>query len=373
MRVVHVSEVGSGGVRGLLSCYATDQLRRGFDVHIVGNVQLADLPGEHHPWQGNRRHPVRAAIEIVKLQRLLSELRPDVVHLHSFFAGAFGRAYPGRCPFPVVYQPHSWAFDAVTSRWLRSSLVGFERWAGRRTDLLATNSQDEIDEARSRRIATPAVPLGVPVDLNWFVPLSPGDRKALRDSLGFDDRPVLLCLGRIARQKGYDILVRAWERRPIPGTVVHLVGPGPIRQLEALAPTQWGRTLYASGETRDPRLWLQAADLLLLPSRYEGQSVAVTEALACGLPVVAFDVNGARTAIVDGGDAAGAVVPVGNAQALLAEAGKRIDEPFLRESEALIARARAERDSAPSVILDRVVEAYRCAIGTQMAASARRG
>jgi glycosyltransferase involved in cell wall biosynthesis len=237
---------------------------------------------------------------------------------------------------------------------------------------LTTNSQDEINEARARRIPTPAVPLGVPVDLNWFEPLSAGDRKALRSSLGFDDRPVLLCLGRIARQKGYDILVRAWERRPIPGAVVHFVGPGPTRQLAALAPRQWGRTLHASGETQDPRVWLQAADLLLLPSRYEGQSVAVSEALACGLPVVAFDVNGARAAISDGGDAAGAVVPVGDADALLDEATKRIEEPFLRESEALIARVRAERDSAPAIILDRVVEAYRNALGAYAAASGRR-
>jgi glycosyltransferase involved in cell wall biosynthesis len=362
VRVVHVSEVGSGGVRGLLADYSADQLARGFDVHIVGGLPLAGIPGQFHEWHGNRHRPVRAALDALRLQRLLDDLSPDVVHLHSFFAGVFGRSYPGKCPYPVVYQPHGWAFDAVTRRSLRAALVRFERWAGRRTDVLATNSSDEIEEARSAGITTPAVPLGVPIDLDWFVPVSQGDRKALRTRLGFDDQVVLLCLGRVARQKGYDILVREWERQPIPGAAVYLVGAGSTRQFKAMAPTQWGRTVHAVGETDDARMWLQAADVLLLPSRYEGQSVAVSEALACGLPVVAFDVNGARAAVVEGGDPAGAVVARGDARAMLAEVARRVSEPFLRETEAIVARGRAERDSAPEQILDRLVDTYVSAI-----------
>lgn len=372
MRIVHVTEVNSGGVRGLLGSFAADQVNRGFDVHVVGDATLADFAGTHHLWRGSRRRPGNLVGDWTELRRILGELSPDVVHLHSFFAGAFGRVGPvARRRFPVVYQPHSWAFDAARARGTRAAIVRFERWAGRRTDFIATNSQDEIDEGRSQGIRAAAVALGVPVDLEWFTPVGVDERRSLRTKLRFGNRAALVCMGRLVRQKGYDILVRAWEREPIPGAAVYLVGAGRTGALSALAPTQWGKTIYAAGETDDPRSWLRAADLMLLPSRYEGQSVAVSEALACGLPVVAFDVNGARAAITREGDAAGAVVPVGDAPALLAEARRRVQEPCLRAAEAIVARARAERDSRPSLVFDRVLGVYEAAIAAHQAQNTR--
>lgn len=370
-----MSEVSRGGVRSLLADFTGDQVRRGYDVHVVGDPSLADLPGTHHSWRGGRRRPLSAPLDWLRLHRLLSRLAPDVVHLHSFFAGAFGRIRaPGGHRLPVVYQPHSWAFDAVQQRAGRAAVVTFERWAGRRgrTTLVATNCADEIAEARTVRIETSAVALGVPIDLEWFVPAGAQERAAIRTRLAMDDRTALVCLGRIVRQKGYDIVVREWERQPVPGAVLYLVGGGEPAALAALAPTQWNRSAFAVGETDDARSWLQAADLMLLPSRYEGQSVAVSEALACGLPVVAFDVNGARAAIVDGGPAAGAVVAAGDSAALLAQARRRVDEPGLRAREAVVARARAERDSSRQVVFDRVVAAYESAISTARKPGARR-
>ncbi len=366
MRVVHVTEVAAGGVRRLIADFTADQVRRGFDVHVVGDESLADLPGTHHRWQGSRRRPAWAPLDWGRLHRLLRDLRPDVVHLHSFFAGAFGRVAPtANRRYAVVYQPHSWAFDALESALARRAITAIERWAGGRTDLVATNCRDEIVEARAKGINTGAVPLGVPIDLEYFVPPLAEERAAVRARLGIDERAALVCMGRVVRQKGYDILVREWARQPVPGAVVYLVGAGSTGDLAAAAPGQWGDSLVAVGETDDPRAWLQAADLLLLPSRYEGQSVAVSEALACGLPVVAFDVNGARAAICDEGEAAGEVVPVGDATALLAQARHRLQNRALLAAESRTARARAERDNVASAVFDRVVLAYETAISAR--------
>lgn len=373
MRVAHVSEVSAGGVRRLLADFARDQVERGFDVHIVGDETLAELPGTHHLWRGSRRRPLSAGLDWVRLHRLLRDLDPAVLHLHSFFAGAFGRSapLPRRRRYAVVYQPHSWAFDALEQPLARSAIVGFERWAGRRTDLVTTNCADEITEAEKKGIDVAAVPLGVPIDLDHFVPVSSHDRQLQRARLGLGEAPALVCMGRVVRQKGYDIVVRQWERAPVPGAVLYLVGAGSTARLAATAPTEWGSTIVAVGQTDDPRGWLQAADLMLLPSRYEGQSVAVSEALACGLPVVAFEVNGARAAICDGGDAAGAVVPRGDAAALLAEARRRLEDRGLLEAEAKRARARAERDNVASVVLDRVTAAYETAVTAHRTAGRR--
>ena len=145
MRVVHVSEVSAGGVRRVLSDFAADQVARGFDVHVVGDPSLAAVAGTHHQWRGSRRRPATALTDLVRLHRLLAELSPDVIHLHSFFAGFFGRL-PGSMNHraPVVYQPHSWAFDAARARPTREAIVRFERWAASHTDLVTTNCHDEI-------------------------------------------------------------------------------------------------------------------------------------------------------------------------------------------------------------------------------------
>ncbi|WP_422678173.1 glycosyltransferase family 4 protein [Blastococcus brunescens] len=89
-----------------------------------------------------------------------------------------------------------------------------------------------------------------------------------------------------------------------------------------------GRTVLAVGGQDDVRPWLWASDLLLMPSRYETVGLCVAEAMACGVPVVATAVNGVRETVGSGtGEAAGAVVPVGDMTALLAETARRLADP----------------------------------------------
>ena len=102
-----------------------------------------------------------------------------------------------------------------------------------------------------------------------------------------------------------------------------LVGPGEQEGLRSAAPTTFGDNLLHVGAQDDVHPFLSRASVSVLPSRYEGQSVAMAESLACGVPVVMTDVNGAREAVAPpGGDTAGAVVPVGDMGAVLAEVAR---------------------------------------------------
>lgn len=168
----------------------------------------------------------------------------------------------------------------------------------------------------ARRVRT-AVPRGVPVsvlypgaDVQRFHPdLETGD---LRDMLGLDDRPVVVCVSRLVDRKGQDVLIRGMSRvrRTVPDAVLVIVGGGPaedrLRRLSAHAPS--GSVVFAGKvpEADLPRYYA-LGDVFAMPCRsrlagleVEGWGNVFIEAAACGRPVVVGDSGGASESLVDG-------------------------------------------------------------------------
>ncbi len=352
MRVLHVLEVSHGGVVSYVRSLASEQVLRGGDVHVLAPEAAGSLPGSVHRWAPRRRSPVSLHRARAELLGLVRTLQPDIVHLHSFFPGLLGRT--ARLAPCVVYQPHSWAFEAV--RWPFARWVArWERAALRRTDRLVVNCSAEAEEAARNGVAVEADVVGVPLDLDYFSPLTvprAGGNQVPQPNL-------LLCVGRISRQKGQEQLAAAWEAQPIPNALLVFVGPGDSNVLARAARNEFGRSIISAGSVEDVRPYLASASVSVLPSRYEGQSVAMAEAMACGVPVVMTDVNGAREAVApSGAEAAGAVVPVGDMKSLLREAARRLQEPDLLSREGSAGRARARDLFNVERVTERVQAAY---------------
>jgi glycosyltransferase involved in cell wall biosynthesis len=367
LRILHVSEVHWGGVVSLLDHFVTQQLRAGHDVHVLAPESMRRWPGaERHRWAVDRSHPQSVLRAVHQLRHTVAQVRPDVVHLHSFVAGFLGRLPELRAAgqhVPVVYQPHAWSTELLSAPVFSRAVRAAEQRAAAHTNLLVTNCHDEVESGRRLGVRLPFRELGVAVDLDRFHPVTEPERRAARARLGLETENLVLVLGRIARQKGQDQLVSAWERQHPSATVLALVGPGETGRLAGSAPRQWGTSIRVFGESLDVRTWLWAADLLLLPSRYETVGVAVAEAMATGLPVVATAVDGVEE-VVTGGclPAAGCVVPRGDMRALLAAVEQRLSQRHLWCAESRAARARAEMLFRPDVVAARLETAYREAI-----------
>lgn len=358
MRILHVAEVSHGGVVSLVRLFAQAQASEGHDVHLLLQPDVDAPAGRIHHWQPQRRRPWRLLREARNLQTTVLEVRPDVVHLHSFFPGLLGRLRP--LAGTVIYQPHSWSFQAVPFAAARRGVAGWERFATRRTAAVITNCEDEWNEAAAQGVQASAHVVGVPLDTERYSPVDAERQTRVRAELGITSRNVLVCVGRLSSQKGQDLLAAAWERQPLPDTTLFLVGPGDPAYLAELATESFGQSLVHVGSQDDVRPWLWAADLCVLPSRYEGQSVAMAEALACGLPVVMTDVNGAREAVAPSGqDAAGAIVPIGDMDALLAACASRIGpDGHLLDSEGAVARQRAVSLFDQATVMRRIEAVY---------------
>jgi glycosyltransferase involved in cell wall biosynthesis len=223
---------------------------------------------------------------------------------------------------------------------------------------MITNCHAEHAEGASHGIRAATSVVGLPLDTTHFAP-HPGNRTSLRAELGLDASFVVVCVGRISHQKGQRALAAAWEAAPLQDSVLVFVGPGDVDEIARAAPRTLGDSIVCTGPQDDVRAWLWAASVAVLPSLYEGQSVAMAEALACGLPVVMTDVNGAREAVCPPGEpASGAVVPVGDSTALLHELQQRRLAPEVVAAEARVARSRAVEMFDSATVMERIHAAY---------------
>lgn len=152
--------------------------------------------------------------------------------------------------------------------------------------------------------------------------------------------PVVLGVGRLHRQKGYDLLIEAFARSELPPEWrLVLVGEGPERRSLGGLIQRLGLQdrVQMPGEVSDPEAWLAKASIFVLSSRYEGFPNVVLEALACGTPVVAFDCpTGPRDIL---GEDAGILLPQEDVGGLARTIRRLADDPSQR---AMLSRSGAQ-------------------------------
>jgi glycosyltransferase involved in cell wall biosynthesis len=358
LSVLHVTQPFDGGVAHCVLRMAADQVGRGWRVSVAApdderfrsNVQQAGAV--HLQWPASREPGPALLSETRRLGEHVRASRPDVVHLHSSKAGLAGRlAVRGR--LATVFQPHAWSFHAVEGA-VRAVAVRWERFAARWADAIICVSEAERLEGEAERIraAWSVAPNGV--DLATYQLASDDDRSAARARLGLGKGPLVVSIGRVARQKGHDVLLTAWGavREQVPTASLVVVGDGP--ELERLR-SRADASVRFVGARDDVAAWLAASDVVALPSRWEGgASLATLEAMATGRSVVTTDVAGAHAVA-----GAGAVVPVDDADSLARAIAGRLLDPELARREGLAGRAIVERDFDERRTQPAITEVYR--------------
>ena len=149
---------------------------------------------------------------------------------------------------------------------------------------------------------TPGMPRIVPIPNGVPVPMKAWQRRP-----GWQAVPCAIFVGRLAPEKGLDVLINAWPlvQAVYPSARLILVGEGPERAALETEVKRLGLTLGPGqavdlpGSTANPTEALREADLFILPSREEGMSISLLEAMALGIPLVASSIPGNRRLITD--------------------------------------------------------------------------
>jgi glycosyltransferase involved in cell wall biosynthesis len=288
----------------------------------------------------NKRWPVDPFM-FVRLMRLLKKERYQVVHCFMFTANFWGRiaAIITGVPVRIAAERNVDSWKDPVRRWLDRRLA---RWSSK---VVAVSKRVEVfyrDEVGIPVEKLTTIRNGVPPDL-----LRPTgrSRQSIRAELGLPlDVPVVIQVGRLVPQKGYQVLLDAMRdvRARHPGVRLLILGEGPLRdELAAHARTLGiDDAVVFAGFRRDVLEVLRASDLFVLASWREGLPVSLLEAMAACLPAVVTSVGGNDEVVLEG--ETGYIVQAGDAAMMADRIIRLLDDPVLRQQMSRAARERVE-------------------------------
>ncbi len=292
MRIIQVVEsLDMGGLERLAVNLAIEQKRRGDDPKIYCVCRRGMLADEAEA----AGIPVRCfnkprgpnPFAFIRLAHAFLSECPDVVHTHNANIHHYGALAAKLARVPVIINTRHTPLSPPTLMYRERHF----RWARHFTDFLVFVSREArdsiLDGLSLERSRTAVVSTAIPFDIHSANPASP---------LSLPTRLRFGSLGRMVSQKGYDLLVDAFALvlSDLPTAELRIAGDGPLLRalIERVSALGIGERISFIGPTKEPAAFLRELDVFVLPSRFEGMPLALLEAMAAGLPVVATRVGG---------------------------------------------------------------------------------
>lgn len=365
MRIVHfVENLERGGLERVVIELVRAQREAGDECRVLCLFQPGLLAGELAalgvPVDACRKRAGADLGALRRARRWLREWPGAVLHTHNAAAHYHAvLAAAGLDLAAVVNTRHGMGAPDPRSRKER-----LYRLAVRRTDAVVA-----VCEAARRHFAAQGVrPRGALVTVlngirsEGIQPASAPARAALAAALGLPEGTRLVgTVGRLNPVKDQAGLIRAFRllQRERPDTALVLVGDGPVRgELEALAAAEGvAARVRFLGDRGDVAALLPGLDVFTLPSLSEGYSVALLEACAAALPIVATDVGGNAEIVAEGGN--GCLVPARDPAALAAALAALLRDPVRAEAMGRAGRERVLRENAFRTMAERYARVYR--------------
>jgi glycosyltransferase involved in cell wall biosynthesis len=230
-----------------------------------------------------------------RLCRWICRNRPDVVYVSMLKQDALAAAWASsRCKIPILLRPEGAGLTGDMAWQKRHWMGRLVRFFCRKADGLVALSPAIRQELLAAgyaegRISEIANGVAIPQE-KWRAPALPC--------------PLAVFVGRLAQEKGLDTLVRAWVMvvKQLPDARLRLIGAGPMESRLGQLADELSvlQSIEFAGARSDVEAELRGASCFVLPSREEGLSMALLEAMALGMPVVVTDIPGNRTLVSDG-------------------------------------------------------------------------
>lgn len=237
------------------------------------------------------------------LRRIIKQLKPDIVYAHSSKAGAFARIADLGLNNKVIYNPHGWAFNMQQSAKKKEMYKWVEKVSAHFCDKIVCISDAERESALRGKICKPTKLQVIynGIDLEEIEKTAPMSRA----QLGIPEGAFVVgMVGRLSKQKAPDTFVKSAKliKEKIPNAFFLMVGDGELRdQVESLI-NQYdlGSSFLITGWVDNPTAYMKIMDVGMLLSRWEGFGLVLPEYMACGVPIVATNVDAIPNIIKDG-------------------------------------------------------------------------
>ena len=299
-----------------------------------------------------------------RLLKLMRNRHYTMVHVHTPVGGFLGRLAARRAHVPhVIYTAHGFHFHSHGTWWSNRVYYALEKLAARWTDTLITINREDFAVAsrnfshgRTRVVYVP----GVGTDCLQFTPVSPEHRERERALLGLRRNAVVVAWVAefIERKRPDDALKAFYETGLNDRAQLVMLGSGPLLDGIQAAIEHDGRhdTVACRGRVPNVAEYLAASDVFLSSASQEGLPKSVMEAMACGLPVVSYDVRGCNDLVVDG--KTGFLVRFGDVNALADRLDWLLRHPHERRCMGDAGRKRIEEFFSLKAVLPQMKTVY---------------
>ncbi len=248
------------------------------------------------PFPSSTRQSRAALVSPIAWAELASEAKPDLIHVHSFFGIGLEALLSGAClGIPVIGTNHTTIAGfgphmPVSVDWAAAYVM----WFYNRCDYVTAPSRSVFDELGTDRLSRPHRVVSNPIDIDLFTPVCADQREALRARFGLSG-PTITYAGRLGPEKNIEVLLRAVALLRDDGVAAELAiaGHGSHEPVLRAIATELGiagqvRFLGTLAQDELARL-LQVSDIFAIMSTSETQSMALLQAMASGIAVVAAD------------------------------------------------------------------------------------
>lgn len=363
MKILHICEAAAAGVGKHVTDLTVGLAERGLDVHLAysrnridkrfenGITQLEQLGGTAHLMDLQRSVGMHDVASVKALRALIKKEGFQVVHGHSSKGGALARLAARGLGRDVYYTPNAYMTMSPTISSRARLIYGqLERILDRFTTITVNVSKNEQDHA---------VALGIPVAktrviYNAISGPKTLDRDAIRAEYGVkSDEFIYGFVGRFSDQKNPLLMLEAFAKiaNSTPNARLLMVGDGELKdQVYAkVAELKLGDKIILPGGA-DGQTVMNAMDVFVLTSNYEGFPYVLLEASAAGLPIVSTDMGAANECVIQ--DKTGFLASPGDAAGLAAGLQKLYDDPSLKRR-----FSHAALDRSQAFLLDEMVKA----------------
>lgn len=293
MRVLHViARLNVGGTARYITQLANELPKHGIETFVAtGFVQGAEVEDESAqsidvirvPSLGRSINPIKDHLARKQLEKIIAEVKPDIIHTHTFKAGYVIRMK--KQPVPVIHTFHGHLLDDPEFSGFKSKvIIEVERMLAKKAVKLVTVGRRVADELLEQRIGNKNQYINIPPGV---VALNITPRTEALKNLGLADngQPIIGWIARVTGVKNPMLALQVADS--LPDTQFVMAGGGDLlEEVKAKAPFNVSVIGWAKAEDL-----FGASDIILSTSENEGMPVALIEAQLAGKPVVATDVG----------------------------------------------------------------------------------
>lgn len=302
MKVLHICEYTKGGI----STYINEVLNFQLKDHRISEVYLIvsdknsdlnqDIPSKNIIKYHYNRKFIYFISAIKEIKGTIDQINPDILHVHSTFAGLFTRIlflFKRKRP-KIVYCSHGWSFLMDTSNIKKWIYIQVEKILSLKTDLIINISKNELDNS---------LLVGLPKNKSVLIYNGISEKSKLESknelNLKLDEKKInMFFIGRFDKQKGLDLLLNLFIKNNFPNINLYLAGNSVLKNFELNLPDNVVNLGWINNNILDK--YYELFDIIIIPSRWEGFGLVGIEAMKNQKPLIVSNKGALPELVQDG-------------------------------------------------------------------------